>query len=122
MPELNKVLIAGRLTGDPTQKATPDGDYISSFTIAVDHYTKNKQEKSVSFFDIVASGNTAKFSVGYLKKGNHVLIDGRLRQVRYKVDIDGEEKMRSRVEIVTNSIFSLEPRTEKILEEDSSID
>ena len=115
-------MIAGRLTGDPTQKATPDGVYVSAFTIAVNHYTKNKQEKSVSFFDVAASGNTAKFIVGYLKKGNHVLVDGRLRQVRYKVDIDGEEKMRSRVEIVINSIFSLEPRTDKAIEEESIIE
>jgi single-strand DNA-binding protein len=122
MPELNKVLIAGRLTDNPSKKATAEGVSVVNFTLAVNHYTKNKQEKSASFFDVVAFGNIADFIEGYLKKGSHVLVDGRLRQVKYKVKIEGEERMSSRIEIVINSIFPLDPHTEKTVEDEGTIE
>lgn len=122
MPELNKVLIAGRLTENPSKRATPDGVYLTNFTLAVNHYTKNKQEKSVSFFNVVASGKTADFIIEYLKKGNHVLVDGRLHQVKYKDKTEGEEKMKSKIEIVVNSVFSLDPHTDKTIEDEGIIE
>ncbi len=122
MPELNKVLIAGRLTEDPTIKYTVDGIAVANFKLAVNHYTKDKQESEASFFDIVAFGKVAEFIEQNIKKADHILIDGRLRQVKYNIKIDGEEKTRSRVEIVVNSIFPINLHTDKTIEDNGTIE
>ncbi len=122
MPELNKVLIAGRLTDDPVIKYTPDGIGVANIRLAVNHYAKNKQESDVSFFDVVAFGKVVEFISMYIKKGNLIFIDGRLRQVKYSVRIDGEEKTRSKVEIVANSIFPINVHADKTMEDEGTIE
>ncbi len=118
MPELNKVLIAGRLTEDPNIKYTSDRLAVASVKIAVNHYTKDKQESSVSFFDVIAYGRVAEFIREYIKKGNQILVDGKLHQVRYNVKSGTEEKTRSKIEIVANSIFPMHSHINKTIEEE----
>ncbi len=122
MPELNKVLIAGRLTEDPAIKYTVDGIAVANLKLAVNHYTKDKQESEASFFDIIAFGKAAQFIEQNIKKADHILIDGRLRQVKYTVKVDGEEKARSRVEIVVNSVFPISLHADKTIEDKGTIE
>lgn len=122
MPELNKVLIAGRPTDDPQIKYTPDGTGVATFSLAVNHYARDKQESSVSYFEVVASGKVAEFIRDHIKKGSQIFIDGRLRQVKYSVKVDGEEKTRSKVEIVAHSIFPINLHTGRSAEDDSTIE
>lgn len=122
MPELNRVSIAGRLTSDPSIKYTPDGLGIANFKLAVNHYIKNKDESEVSYFDVVAFGKVVEFIREYIKKGNLIVIDGKLHQTRYSIKIDGEEKMRSKTEIIVNSIFPVQLNKEKTIEDEGTIE
>ena len=122
MPELNKVVIAGRLTEDPTIKYTADGIAVANLKLAVNHYAKDRQESEASFFDVVAFGKVAEFIEQNVKKADQILIDGRLRQVKYTINAGGEEKTRSRVEIVVNSIFPVTLRAEKTIEDKGTIE
>ncbi len=122
MPELNKVVIAGRLTEDPTIKYTAEGIAVANFKLAVNHYTKERQESEASFFDAVAFGKVAEFIGQNVKKADQILIDGRLRQVKYNIKVGGEEKTRSRVEIVVNSIFPVNMHTDKTIEDKGTIE
>ena len=122
MPELNKVVIAGRLTEDPTIKYTADGIAVANLKLAVNHYTKDRQESEASFFDAVAFGKVAEYIRQHVKKADQILIDGRLRQVKYAVKVGGEEKARSRVEIVVNSVFQVTQHTDSTIEDKGTIE
>ncbi|MGB9735311.1 MAG: single-stranded DNA-binding protein [bacterium] len=122
MPELNKVLIAGRLTDDPAIKYTVDGIAVTNIKLAVNHYTKDKQEPESSFFDVVAYGKVGEFVEQNVKKGDLILVDGRLRQVKYSVKIEGEEKIRSRVEIVANSVYPISLHADKLLDDRGTVE
>jgi|YelNatPaOPRAMG01_1025707.scaffolds.fasta_scaffold02842_7 single stranded DNA-binding protein (ssb) len=122
MPEINKVLIAGRLTEDPTVKYTADGIAVANLRLAVNHYTKDKQEPETSFFDVVAYGKVGQFVEQNIKRADQILVDGRLRQVKYSIKTEGEEKIRSRVEIVANSVFPISLSADKLLDEKSTIE
>lgn len=122
MPELNKVLIAGRLTDNPTIKYTADKIAVTNIKLAVNHYTKDKQESEPNFFDVVAYGKVGEFIEQNVKKGDLVFIDGRLRQVKYTVKIEGEEKIRSRVEIVANSIYPISLHADKLMDDPGTIE
>ena len=103
MATLNQVILLGRLTRDPeTRKA---GDYqVTNFGIAVDReYSKDKK---ADFFDCGAWGKTGEFVGNFLKKGNQVLIQGRLR-------FDSSEKdgkKFSKVSVVADKVENLTPK------------
>lgn len=122
MPELNKVLIAGRLTENPTLKYTTDGIAVANLKLAVNHYAKDKQEPEASYFDVVAFGKVAEFIGESTKKADQILVDGRLRQVKYTTKVGGEEKTRSRVEIIANSIFPINVHTGAGTDDKGTID
>lgn len=48
---LNKVIIAGRLVASPELKQTPNGIYVTSFTVAVNRPTLKGDESKADFID-----------------------------------------------------------------------
>ena len=63
---LNKVVLAGRLTNDPELKQTATGVSVLSFTLAVNrrYASKNEQgenQTQADFISVVAWRNTAEF-------------------------------------------------------------
>ncbi|MBO6102279.1 MAG: single-stranded DNA-binding protein [Opitutales bacterium] len=96
--DYNRVIIGGRLTSAPDQKATQDGEAVALFSLAVNRKDKNGQE-TADFFDCVAYGKTADAICAYLGKGRAALVEGRLRQRRWETD--GGEK-RSKIEVVVS--------------------
>jgi len=99
---VNRVIIAGRLTRDPETRFTPAGVAVTGFSIAVNRRYKSNNEfkEEVSFFDISVFGKQGENCAEYLSKGRTVLVEGRLRQRTW--DSDGVKK--SRVEIVADSV------------------
>jgi single-strand DNA-binding protein len=94
----NKVILLGRLTKDPENKFSRDGNEISTFSLAVNGMRK---EDPASFFDIVAFGKTAKVISSYSGKGDLLLVEGRLSQDRWKND---EGKSMSRVKVLCSGV------------------
>lgn len=77
---MNKVFIAGRLAADPQQYMTQTGVVVSRFTVACDdNYYKN----STQFIPCVAWRNQAVFVNTYLKKGDIVVIEGKINRSSY---------------------------------------
>lgn len=97
---LNRVVLSGNLTADPNISASGSGMYISRFTVAVNEY--RKQEKQTHFFECTAFGKTAEFMQNYIKKGNKVLLEGRLNLQRWEKD--GEK--RSKVVVLVERLES----------------
>jgi single-strand DNA-binding protein len=96
----------GNLTGDPELKFLKSGTAVANFSIAVnDRYKKGeKTVDEVSYFDIVVFGKAGENATEYLKKGNPVLIEGKLEQKRWEAK-DGSK--RSKVEIIALKVIYL---------------
>jgi len=97
---LNKVLLFGNLTRDPEQKALPNGTAVTNFSIATNRIYKDangaKQEQ-VEYHNIVVFGRQAETSAQYLKKGQGVMIEGRISTRSWDDKTTGEKKYRTEI-------------------------
>lgn len=77
----NRAIIIGNLTADPEMRTTPSGQHVCSIRIATNRvWTDNsgvKQQKT-EFHSVVLWRRLAEIASQYLKKGNLVLIEGRI--------------------------------------------
>lgn len=75
------IIITGNLGRDPEMRYTPSGQAVTSFSVAVNEtYTNNSGEKvkKTLWFRVSAWGKQAETCNQYLKKGQMVLVEGRL--------------------------------------------
>ncbi|MFA5132171.1 MAG: single-stranded DNA-binding protein [Candidatus Paceibacterota bacterium] len=97
---LNKAFLFGNLTRDPELKSLPNGNKVTSFSIATNRVYKdqagNKQEQ-VEYHNIVVFGRQAETSAQYLKKGQGVMIEGRIQTRSWDDKTSGEKKYRTEV-------------------------
>ncbi len=95
---LNKVIIIGNLTRDPELRAIPSGAQVTALGVATNRVWKdrdgNKQE-AVEFHNVSVFGRQAETSAQYLKKGQSVLIEGRLQTRSWEAD--GVKKYRTEI-------------------------
>lgn len=102
--DLNKAILAGNLTRDPELRSLPTGAKVCSFGIATNRYWKDKDgsaQRGTEFHNIVVFGRQGETSAQYLKKGQQVLIEGRI-QTRSWEDQKGEKKYRT--EIIADTV------------------
>ncbi len=95
---LNKALIIGNLTRDPELKSLPSGVQVATFGVATNRVWKDKdgaKQESTEFHNIVVFGRQAETTAQYLKKGNSVLIEGRLQTRSWEQD--GQKKYRTEI-------------------------
>ncbi len=79
---LNKALIAGRLTADPQLRATTSGQPVATFSVATNSVWTDKagaKQEAVEFHNIVVWGKQAEVASKFLTKGALVLVEGRLQ-------------------------------------------
>jgi len=82
---LNKVILVGRLTADPTLRQTQSGVSSCRFTVAVDRRfaDKNTGERQADFISCTAWRQTAEFVSRYFTKGKLIAVEGNLRTGSY---------------------------------------
>ncbi len=100
MASFNKVILVGNMTADPELKQTTSGTSVCTFSIAYNRRpgrNNEQNQQTVDFFNIVAWSQTAEFVSRYFKKGNPILVCGRL-QTRKWTDAQGQ--VRTAVEVV----------------------
>ncbi|MBU6358870.1 MAG: single-stranded DNA-binding protein [Chloroflexi bacterium] len=76
------ITVVGRLGRDPEMRYMPNGDPVTSFSIATDrqYNDKNGQKvKETTWFRVSVFGKQAEIANQYLNKGKMVLVEGRLR-------------------------------------------
>lgn len=98
MGNLNKVLLMGRLTRDPQQRFIPSGQGVVEFAIAINrNYTTNGEKREeVTFVDLEAWGQSGDLIMRYMKKGNPIFVEGRLKLDSW-TSKEGEKRSRMRV-------------------------
>jgi single-strand DNA-binding protein len=104
MASVNKVILMGNLGRDPEVRYLPSGDPIANVTIATSRRYKNKAGEPIEeteWHRVAFFGRLAEIASQYLKKGNPVYVEGRIRTNKY-TDKDGIEKFST--EIVANEM------------------
>lgn len=102
---MNYVSLLGRLTRDPEISYTQTEKAFLRFSIAVPRDT-NKDE--VDFINCIAWEKRAETIAQYFKKGNRILISGRLLVGSYEKN--GEK--RTTVDVVVNSFDFIETKSD----------
>ena len=100
MPNLNKVILIGHLTRDPETKAVSETS-VTNFGIATNHKWKSKsgeQKEEVYFGECQAWGTRGETIARYVKKGDALYVEGRLRLEQWDGK-DGTKQSRTRIEV-----------------------
>jgi len=95
----NRVVLAGNLTRDPELRFTNDGIPVCSFGLAVNRVRSRSEE--VDFFDISAWRELGETVANYKKKGDPILLEGRLQYRTWEAQ-DGSK--RSKVDVVADNV------------------
>jgi len=103
----NRVVLAGNLTRDPELRFTNDGIPVCSFGLAVNRVRSRSEE--VDFFDISAWRELGETIANYKKKGDPILLEGRLQYRTWEAQ-DGSK--RSKVDVVADNIQFLGGRSD----------
>lgn len=89
---MNKVVLLGRLTKDVELRYTESNVAVGSVSLAVKRRIKNANgEYESDFINCVCWKETAETMSKYLKKGDPVLVEGRIQTRNYE-DKDGNKK------------------------------
>lgn len=100
---LNKVVLAGRITKDIEVKQTPSGVSICSFSVAVNRKYSKDGDQATDFINCQAWRATADFIGKYFKKGSSICITGSIQTRSWK-DKNGETRYATEV-IVDEAMF-----------------
>lgn len=95
---LNKAIIVGNLTRDPEKKALPSGMVVTSFSLATNRVwiKEGQKQEMTDYHNIVVFGKQADTCAQYLKKGQSVMIEGRI-QTRSWDDASGKKNYRTEI-------------------------
>jgi len=97
---LNRVIIIGNLTRDPELASIPSGQKVCKLGVATNRVWKDKsgaKQESVTYHNIVVWGRQAETSAQYLKKGQQVMIEGRIETRSWDDKATGEKKYKTEI-------------------------
>ncbi len=95
---LNKAFIAGNLTRDPELRALPSGAQVCTFGVATNRVWRDQsgeKKEATEFHNIVVFGRQADTCAQYLKKGQQVLVEGRIQTRGWEKD--GQKQYRTEI-------------------------
>ncbi|MEI6498936.1 MAG: single-stranded DNA-binding protein [bacterium] len=108
MLNINRAQILGNLTKDPEMRYTPNGQAVTSFSVATNRRWKGRDGaadgEATEYHEIVVWGKQAETITPMLKKGEPVFIEGRL-QTRSWEGQDGAKRYKT--EIVAETVIVL---------------
>lgn len=102
----NQVILMGNLTRDPELRQTPNGQSVTSFSLALNRSYKGADgnwQEATDYIDVVAWGPLGERVAQYLTKGRPCLVNGRLQSRAWEQD--GQK--RSKVEVVAQDVTFL---------------
>ena len=79
---INKVILIGRVGANPEGRYTPSGISTSKFSLATDESwidSNKKKQEHTEWHSIISWDKTADFVAQYLKKGQLVYVEGKIR-------------------------------------------
>jgi len=92
---MNKILIIGNLGSDPEMRYTPNGNPVTSFTVATNRRYRTsdgENREETEWFRISAWNRLAETCNQYLQRGSKVYLEGRLSSRTYTAN-DGTTRV-----------------------------
>lgn len=107
---MNKVILIGNLGRDPELHYTQSGSSVANFTLATNEkFLKDGElQEHTEWHNIVVWGKQAEACNKYIKKGNHIAVDGKITYRSYE---DKEGNKRYITEIIANRVEFLNRST-----------
>lgn len=97
---LNKAIVIGNLTRDPELRSLPSGIKVCSFSLATNRVWKDKnggKQENTDYHNVVVFGRQAETVAQYMKKGNSILVEGRMQTRSWDDKNSGEKKYRTEI-------------------------
>jgi single-strand DNA-binding protein len=108
VPEVNRVMLSGRLTHDPDRRYATDGTPVTRLSLAFHRRYRSRDgrwSEQTGFATVMTYRRLADACAHHLHKGNAVLVEGRLQMREW----EGERGQRKqRLEIRADSVHFLE--------------
>ena len=104
MASFNKVILAGNITRAPELRYTPKGTAVCEIGLAINRTWKDDagtKKEDVTFVDVTFWAGTAETVSKHLRKGDPILLEGRLNLETWE-DKQTKEK-RSKIAVVGES-------------------
>lgn len=116
MSTFNKVILVGHLGSEPAIRTTDQQVKVADFSLATNEvFQKNGERNEITdWHEIVAWRRLADFSERFLKKGNKVMVEGRLK-TRNWVDKESGQKRKS-VFILADQIQFMDKKEAPVLD------
>lgn len=106
---INKAILLGRLGKDPDVRYMPNGNQVTSFSVATDEKWKDKQTgewvQKTEWHNITTFGKLAEICGQYLSKGKLVYVEGKIQTQQWT---DKEGGKHSRTQIVAETMKMLD--------------
>ncbi len=110
MSGINKVILIGRLGRDPEVRSTDSGVMVANFSVATSEVyrdrTTGEKKEITEWHNVVLWRNLAEVAQKYLRKGDMVYIEGKLRTRSWEKD----GVTRYTTEVVADNMTMLTPR------------
>ncbi len=111
---LNKVVLAGRLTTDPELRQTPSGVSVIRVNIAINrrrgrNSDGEQQQQQTDFITLVAWRQTAEFISKYFRKGSAICVTGSIQTSTWT---DQQGQKRYSTEVVVDDAMFVDSRAE----------
>ncbi|MBC7568787.1 MAG: single-stranded DNA-binding protein [Spirosoma sp.] len=103
MASLNKVIIIGNVGNDPDVRYLDGGSVVAKFSVATnERYTtrSGEQVESTEWFRVEVWNDQAKTIEKYVRKGQQIYVEGRLKTETY-MDKEGKERFSLNVRATT---------------------
>lgn len=110
MAGVNKVILIGNLGKDPDVRSLENGTKVATFSLATNEVYKDKdgnKKEITDWHNIVVWRGLADLAEKYLRKGNQIYLEGKLKSRSYD-DKDGSKKYITEV-VVDNMTFLGKP-------------
>ena len=120
MASVNKMIIIGNLGSEPEMRFTPNGNPVTSFSVATNwRYTTSQGERKeeTQWFTVVTWNRLAEQCNQFLTKGRLVYAEGRLRTRAWDGQ-DGQKRFRN--EIIANKVTFLDKQAAAPLPEEKA--
>jgi len=120
MRDFQQVIILGNLTRDPELRYTPNGQAVSSVSVATNRSwvdANGDRKDAVEYHDVVIWGKMAELVSQYLSKGRKVLIIGRLQTRTWEAQ-DGSKRQKTEI-VATDINFVDRPKEGGVKDKDT---
>ncbi len=109
MPDMNKVMLAGRLTRDPELRFVQSGQALCKLGLAVSRKYKDKQgnpKEETLFINVICWNKTAEYVGENFRKGRPVIIEGKLKSDEWEDKNTGQK--RTSIEVQADRVQAMD--------------